>query len=84
MGLRVLASCDEIWVCGQHISNGMSREIAEAKRLGIPIHYLSANQILEGSDVSYYPKKRGIELEEAPSSTIGMRLSALTYRYKFL
>ena len=36
MGLRVLASCYELWICGSRISHGMSCEIAEAERLGIP------------------------------------------------
>jgi len=125
MGLRVLASCDELWVCGEHISHGMSCEIAEAKRLGIPIRNISTEQIQGGIhmkqygiwarrsaasvcgpaeawlkrdgepvtfntyeeaaveaerlrkncsslNVSYYPKEREIELEEAPSP--GMKL----------
>jgi hypothetical protein len=35
MGLRILTSCKELWVCGSHVSKGMEKEIAEAKRLGI-------------------------------------------------
>ena len=31
MGLSWLLRCDEIWVCGMRISEGMSREIAQAK-----------------------------------------------------
>lgn len=65
MGLRVLASCEEIWVCGRRISSGMSREIAEAKRLGLPIRHLSANQIL---------KKTDMNPEEAPSVGMSMKL----------
>ena len=80
MGLRVLASCDQLWICGEHISPGMSGEIAEAKRLGIPIREVSTEQIQGGiqmkqidtANVSYYPKEREIELEKAPSS--GMKL----------
>jgi hypothetical protein len=125
MGLRVLASCDQIWICGEHISHGMSCEIAEAKRLGIPIRNISTEQIQGGThmkqygiwarrsaasvcgpaeawlkqegepitfdtykeaateaerlmkdigtlNVSYFPKEREIELEEAPSP--GMKL----------
>jgi len=45
MGLRVLASCEELWVCGNRISHGMRCEIAEAERLGIPIRTVSAEQI---------------------------------------
>ena len=49
MGLRVLASCDEIWTCGECISHGMSSEIAEADKLGIPVRSLSTEQIEEGA-----------------------------------
>lgn len=127
MGLRVLASCEELWICGGHISSGMRCEIAEAKRLGIPIRNISTQQIQGGThmkqysiwdrrsagsvcgpaeawlkrdgepmiydtyeeaaaeadrlmreirtpNVSYYPKEREIELEEAPSSGMIMKL----------
>lgn len=37
MGRRVLAACDEFWLCGEKLSAGMRAEKAEAKRLGIPI-----------------------------------------------
>lgn len=37
MGLTWLARCDEIWVAGFRISEGMSREIAFAQEWGIPI-----------------------------------------------
>ena len=64
MGLRVLASCEELWVCGAHISSGMRQEIAEAKRLGIPIRYVTADQI------------KGMENtpEETPSPGMNLRL----------
>lgn len=32
MGLRLLASCDELWVFGDRISEGMGREIADAPK----------------------------------------------------
>lgn len=48
MGLRVLASCDEVWICGERISHGMSCELAEAKRLGVQIRNISTKQILGG------------------------------------
>jgi len=37
MGLSWLARCDEVWVAGFHISEGMGREIAKAQEWGIPI-----------------------------------------------
>ena len=36
-GLVWLGKCDELWVFGRYISAGMSREIAKAKKRGIPI-----------------------------------------------
>ena len=84
MGLRVLASCDEVWICGERISHGMGCEIAEAERLGIPIRNISTEQIKGGIAMKQYGiwarqsagsicgKEREIELEEAPSS--GMKL----------
>jgi len=127
MGLRVLVSCDEAWICGERISHGMNCEIAEAERLGIPIRNISTEQITGGitmkqygiwsrrsagsvcgaaeawlkndgkpvtfdtyeeaaeeterlmrdirtPNVSYFPKEREIELEEAPSSAMKLQL----------
>ena len=75
MGLRVLASCDELWICGERISHGMSCEIAEAVRLGIPIRNLSTEQIHGESLMKkscLNPMKREFMLEETPSR--GMKL----------
>jgi hypothetical protein len=36
-GLALLAKCDELWVFGETVSDGMFREITEASRLGLPI-----------------------------------------------
>ncbi|MFA5638381.1 MAG: DUF4406 domain-containing protein [Anaerovoracaceae bacterium] len=40
--LVLLGKCDEIWVFGTHISSGMEREIAKAKKRRIPIHYFNS------------------------------------------
>lgn len=45
MGLRVLKSCDELWVFGDHISAGMQRELEEAKRLGMPVKEISSQEL---------------------------------------
>ena len=37
--LVLLGKCDEVWVFGERISEGMSREIAKAERRGISIRY---------------------------------------------
>ncbi|MGX8699913.1 DUF7768 domain-containing protein [Caproiciproducens sp.] len=54
MGLRVLASCEELWVCGSRISEGMEKEIAEAKQLGIPVRRISAEQIQKEQAIRQY------------------------------
>ena len=41
LGLNVLKACDELWLCGEYISDGMQRELAEAQRLGIPIRHIT-------------------------------------------
>ena len=67
MGLRVLASCDELWICGERISQGMSCEIAEAKRLGIPIRNISTEQIQGGITM----KKYGTHARQSADSICG-------------
>lgn len=37
-----LGKCDELWVCGDTVSDGMSREIARAKRRSMPIRYFNS------------------------------------------
>ena len=39
LGLEQLAVCDELWVFGEEISDGMSQEISYAEERGIPIRY---------------------------------------------
>jgi hypothetical protein len=41
MGLILLDFCNEIWVFGQRISNGMRREIAYAEARDILVRYFS-------------------------------------------
>lgn len=48
MGREVLAVCKALWVCGDRVSEGMAREIAEAKRLGIPVRAVPAQEITGG------------------------------------
>lgn len=37
LGLIWLMDCDEVWVIGRRVSEGMQKEIEAAKKLGIPI-----------------------------------------------
>lgn len=39
MGLELLKRCDEIWVFGERISEGMAAEIMAAEQLDLPIKY---------------------------------------------
>lgn len=41
--LILLAKCDELWVFGNIVSEGMSREIAKAKRKSKTIRYFGSN-----------------------------------------
>ncbi len=41
MGIQWLNECSEIWVLGETLSDGMTREIAEAGRLGLPIRFFA-------------------------------------------
>ena len=41
MDLRLLERCDELWVCGDEISEGMAREIAHADEAGIPVRFIT-------------------------------------------
>lgn len=40
-GLVWLGRCDELWVFGDRVSEGMAREIAKAKWRGMPIRYFN-------------------------------------------
>ena len=39
LGLMWLQECDELWVIGRRISDGMKNEIEMAKKLDIPVRY---------------------------------------------
>ena len=40
--LILLGKCDQLWVLGDKVSDGMSREIAKAKKRGMPIKYFNS------------------------------------------
>lgn len=46
MGLQMLRRCDELWLCGDDISAGMSEEEKMARRLGVPVRTVSSQEIL--------------------------------------
>ena len=39
LGKRLLKRCEELWVFGSYISEGMKGEIETAKQRGIPVKY---------------------------------------------
>jgi len=43
-GLRLLNDCQELWVFGSRISEGMKREIVTARRRGIKIKRFNVNK----------------------------------------
>ena len=45
MDLRLLERCDERWVCGDEISEGMAAEIAHAEETGIPARHIAEEDL---------------------------------------
>lgn len=43
--LRLLDRCDELWVCGDVISEGMRREIDHAVEAGIPVKSIKEEEL---------------------------------------
>ena len=62
MGRRVLAACDEFWLCGERLSAGMRAEKVEAERLGIPIRLIPAANIFPDTG----QRKQDEQKEEVP------------------
>lgn len=54
MGLRFLALCSELCIFGDRISEGMHREIIEAKRLDIPMKYIGELEMMGVEGVKQY------------------------------
>lgn len=50
MGLAMLEKCEELWVMGTHISEGMRGEIARAREFGMPVYMVEHPE-----DEAYYP-----------------------------
>jgi hypothetical protein len=66
MGLQLLSLCSELWVFGSRISDGMSREIAEAQKLGIPVKYIGKIEMTGVKDMQY-----GIWAKRSAASVCG-------------
>ena len=48
--LVLLGKCDEIWVFGERISEGMEREIAKARKRNMPIRYFNSKCVEASAD----------------------------------
>lgn len=45
MDMAFLAVCRELWVCGSRVSEGMKKEIEEAKRMGMTIRHIGEEEL---------------------------------------
>lgn len=45
LGLKLLAACSELWLCGERISDGMQEEWKEAERLGMPVRRIPGYEV---------------------------------------
>ena len=41
LGLALLQGCDEFWVFGSRITDGMAGEVEAAEKLGVPVKYFN-------------------------------------------
>ena len=48
--LVLLGKCDELWVFGERVSEGMEREITKAKKRNMPIRYFNSKCVEEAAD----------------------------------
>lgn len=55
MGGELLTRCDELWVMGSAIFSGMREEMELAKKLYMPIFYVSDEMILDRVGIALYP-----------------------------
>ena len=54
--LSLLEKCDEMWVFGDRISNGMGAEIERAEKLGLPIKRFNAECVEIVSQIKLPPE----------------------------
>ncbi|MBI2192052.1 MAG: hypothetical protein HYU36_08715 [Planctomycetes bacterium] len=55
-GLALLRGADEMWVCADDVSEGMAGEIAEARRLGVPVYRVDVGWLLSRVGRDRYAK----------------------------
>jgi hypothetical protein len=55
-GLALLRGADELWVCANRVTDGMAGEIAEARRLGVPVYRIDVDALRSGVERDRYAK----------------------------
>jgi hypothetical protein len=55
-GLALLRGADELWVCADPVTDGMAGELAEARRLGLPIYRIDVDALRSGVGRERYAK----------------------------
>jgi hypothetical protein len=55
-GLALLRGADEMWICADDVSEGMAGELAEARRLGLPIYRIDVDALRSGVGRERYAK----------------------------
>lgn len=68
MGQALLKKCDEIWVCGNVVSQGMRAEIQLAKELGKPFRYLNEVNLKMSENQDFQQTEKAAILEEYRAS----------------
>ena len=67
LGLAWLMDCDEIWIIGNRISEGMQREITKAKELNIPIKHITVKDIT-ANDLKHLKHLKHLNLNQIKST----------------
>ncbi len=52
MGLQMLTACDELWVFGGLISEGMRAEMELAQRIGLPVRHIGARWMSPAAELT--------------------------------
>lgn len=65
LGLKLLAACSELWLCGERISDGMQEEWKEAERLGMPVRRIPGCEVEPYLRMSDFAESRAEMPEQA-------------------
>lgn len=71
MGRALLKRCDEIWICGNVVSQGMRAEIQLAKELEKPFRYLNEVNLKMSENQDFQQIQKAAMLEEYRASCPG-------------